>query len=58
LTIYREIKERRGEGAAWGNLGNIYASLSNYAKAIEYYQQSLTIARKIQVCQRWRAKHD
>ncbi|MEG4533886.1 tetratricopeptide repeat protein [Microcoleus sp. D2_18a_D3] len=41
-----------------GNLRNVYASLGNYAKAIEYHQQSLTIARKVHNCQKSRAKHD
>gem|GEM_PF-6097446 len=35
--IYREIKDRSGDGAALGNLRNVYASLSNYAKTIEYH---------------------
>jgi hypothetical protein len=30
-----------------GNLRNVYASLGNSAKAIEYHQQWLTIAREI-----------
>jgi CHAT domain-containing protein/uncharacterized protein HemY len=47
LTIYREIKNRLGEGAALGNLGLAYFSLGNYAKAIEYHEQSLAIAREI-----------
>ncbi|WP_333356712.1 tetratricopeptide repeat protein [Microcoleus sp. B3-A4] len=41
-----------------GNLRNVYASLGNSTKAIEYHQQSLTIARKVYDCQKWRAKHD
>jgi CHAT domain-containing protein len=47
LIIYRKIKNRKGEGAALGNLGNAYYSLGNYVKAIEYQQQSLAIAREI-----------
>ncbi|MFE1745189.1 tetratricopeptide repeat protein, partial [Coleofasciculus sp. H7-2] len=47
LSLYREIKDRLGEGAALGNLGNAYNSLGDYAKAIEYHQQSLVIAREI-----------
>ncbi|MEG5000308.1 tetratricopeptide repeat protein [Microcoleus sp. B4-D4] len=41
-----------------GNLRNVYTSLGNYAKAIEYHQQSLTIARNVHNYQRWKAKHD
>jgi CHAT domain-containing protein/Tfp pilus assembly protein PilF len=47
LIIYREIKDRRGEGNALGNLGVAYQNLGDYAKAIEYYQQSLDILREI-----------
>jgi tetratricopeptide (TPR) repeat protein len=47
LQIYRAIKNRQGEGVALGNLGDIYLSLGNSAKAIEYVQQSLAIAREI-----------
>ncbi|MFE1745134.1 CHAT domain-containing protein, partial [Coleofasciculus sp. H7-2] len=35
------------EGQSLGNLGNAYDSLGDYAKAIEYHQQSLVIAREI-----------
>jgi len=34
LTIYREIKNRQGEGNALGNLGAAYYSLGDYPKAI------------------------
>ncbi|MEG3851254.1 CHAT domain-containing protein, partial [Microcoleus sp. herbarium19] len=41
------IKDRRSEGWALGILGLAYESLGNSAKAIEYSQQSLAIARQI-----------
>ncbi|NJM63312.1 MAG: CHAT domain-containing protein, partial [Oscillatoriales cyanobacterium RU_3_3] len=41
------IKDRQGEGVALSNLGAAYNSLRNYAKAIEYGQQGLAIAREI-----------
>ncbi|PZV19686.1 MAG: hypothetical protein DCF20_01400, partial [Pseudanabaena sp.] len=44
LTIYREIKDRRSEGAALGNLGNAYQALGKYDKAIEFQLQRLAIA--------------
>ena len=44
LAIYREIKDRQGEWKALNNLGNAYYSLGDYAKAIDYRQQSLAIA--------------
>jgi len=47
LIIYREIKDRQGEGKALGNLGGVYISLGDYAKGIEYEQQWLAIAREI-----------
>jgi CHAT domain-containing protein len=47
LIIYREIKDRLGEGASLGNLGLAYDALGDYAQAIEYHQQSLAIAREI-----------
>jgi tetratricopeptide (TPR) repeat protein len=34
LTIYREIKDRLGEGNSLGNLGNAYRNLGKYDKAI------------------------
>jgi len=39
LIIYREIKDRQGEGWVLGNLGIAYRNLGDYAKAIEYAQQ-------------------
>jgi tetratricopeptide (TPR) repeat protein len=45
LIIYREIKDRKGEGAALGNLGLAYFDLGDYPKAIEYQQQTLAIDR-------------
>jgi CHAT domain-containing protein len=47
LIIYREIKDRQGEGWTLGNLGLAYVNLGDYTKAIEYQQQSLAIAREI-----------
>ena len=47
LTIYQEIKDRKGERNALGNLGEAYRSLGDYQKAIEYQQQGLAIAREI-----------
>ncbi|MBG1266719.1 CHAT domain-containing protein [Nostoc sp. WHI] len=47
LIIYREIKDRLGEGKSLGNLGLVYFFLGNYTKAIDYQQQRLAIAREI-----------
>ena len=46
-TIFREIKDRRGEGHTLGNLGVQYYRLGQSQQAIEYHQQALAIARKI-----------
>ena len=40
-------EERRNRGWAFVRLGNAYYSLGQYQTAIEYYQQSLDIAREI-----------
>jgi tetratricopeptide (TPR) repeat protein len=45
--IYRRIADRRGEGAALGNLGLTYADLGQPRLAIDCLQQSLAIAREV-----------
>ena len=47
LKIAKEIGDRAGEGAAYGNLGNAYDSLGDYQKAIEYNEKHLKIAKEI-----------
>jgi len=47
LVIYREIKDRQGEGRVLNNLGLGYYLLSDYAKAVDYHQQSLAIAKDV-----------
>ncbi len=47
LVIYREIKDRQGEGRVLNNLGLGYYFLGNYAKAIDHQQQSIAIAKEI-----------
>ena len=46
-TACRRTGDRRGEGAALGNLGLAYADLGEVHKAIEYSQQALAIAQEI-----------
>lgn len=46
LIIFQETKDRKGEGLALAIIGSIYSGLENYPKAIEYYQQFLTITRE------------
>ena len=47
LKITQDIGDRSGEGAAYGNLGIAYYSLSEYRKAIQYHEQRLKIAQEI-----------
>jgi CHAT domain-containing protein/uncharacterized protein HemY len=47
LKIYREIKDRQGEGQSLGYLGAAYYFLGDYPKAIHYLQQSLAILREV-----------
>ncbi|MDM3862866.1 MAG: tetratricopeptide repeat protein, partial [Aphanizomenon gracile PMC644.10] len=47
LIIYRQIKDRQGEGKALTGLGITYDALGEYTKAIEYHSSSLAIAREI-----------
>ena len=47
LTIYRDVKNAKGEGWSLASLGFIYFESQDYPKAIDYYQQSLAIAREI-----------
>jgi CHAT domain-containing protein len=47
ITIYREIKDRQGEGLALARLGGAYFVSDDYARAIEYLRQSLAIAKEI-----------
>lgn len=47
LRVARRLKNRRGEGAALGNLGSAYKMLGNYRRAIEFHEQDLAIVREI-----------
>mgnify|MGYP000963227941 CR=1 FL=1 len=46
LITSKEIEDKQGEGAAFGNLGNEYSHLGEFRKAIKYYEKSLKIARE------------
>ena len=39
--------DRDGEGACYGNLGNVFHSLGEYVKAKEYYEKALAISMEI-----------
>jgi tetratricopeptide (TPR) repeat protein len=47
LTIYQNIKNRKGEGITLASLGFVYYGLRNYPQAIDSYKQFLAIAREI-----------
>ena len=47
LNISVEIRDRAGEGRAYGNLRNAYQSLGDYGKVIEYHKRDLIIAIEI-----------
>jgi tetratricopeptide (TPR) repeat protein len=46
-VIASEVGDRRGEGAALGNLGNRYAELGEPRRAIELFEQALAIFREV-----------
>ena len=47
LVIYREIKDRAGEGRILSNIGTIYRNLSQYSQALNFFQQALAITQEI-----------
>jgi hypothetical protein len=47
LAISKEVGDRVGECAAYGNLGNAYRSQGDFSKAIEYHTQHLVIAKEV-----------
>ena len=46
LKIAKGIVDRAGEEGAYGNVGNVYHSLGDYQKAIEYHEKDLKIAKE------------
>jgi tetratricopeptide (TPR) repeat protein len=48
LKISREIRDKRGESADLGNMGNAYNDLGESRKAIEFLKQSLAIGKAIE----------
>ena len=47
MVIVREIGDRTGEGIALGNMGIAYADLGETRRAIQFFEQRLTLAREI-----------
>jgi len=46
LSIFREIRDRGGEGSTLNNLGRVLNDLGQHAKAQEYYEQALDMFRE------------
>ena len=44
LPIAKEIGDRKGEGSAYGYLGDVNLSLGKYTKAKEYFENAHVIA--------------
>ena len=47
LKISKEVGDRAGEGAAYGNLGVAYRNLGDFQKAIEYHERDLKISTEV-----------
>ena len=47
VTIFREVKDRSGEGLALNNLGIIYSRLGQSEKALESLELALKLAREL-----------
>ena len=45
--MVKEIGDKDSEGKAYTSIGSAYACLGDYKKAIEFHQQSLSIAKEI-----------
>jgi tetratricopeptide (TPR) repeat protein len=45
-SSYWNAGDKSGEGRAYGNIGNVLESLSQYDEAIEYYKKYLEIAQQ------------
>ena len=46
-SLAKEIGDQGGEGRAYGILGNVYQSLGDHRKAIEYHEKDFKIAKEI-----------
>ena len=48
LMIFRELKDRQGEGISLINIGNVYWRWGQYEEALVFYKQALAIFRKLE----------
>ena len=51
ISIARQQKDKLGEAAAWGSLGETYRLRGNYKPALNYLENSLAIATKANLTQ-------
>ena len=47
LSLYRKLKDKKGETRTLNALANVYYSLSDFTKAIEYYDESIFVLQSI-----------
>ena len=47
LKSAKDVGDRKGEGEAYRNLGNIFYSLAEFHKAIDYHEQYLMITKEV-----------
>ena len=47
LNIAKEVGDKAGEGGAYGNLGNAYASLDDFKTATDYHERDLKIVKEV-----------
>lgn len=47
LKSAKDVGDRKGEGEAYRNLGNIFFSLGEFQKAIDYHKQYLMITKEV-----------
>ena len=47
LKSAKDVGDRKGEGEAYRNLGNIFYSIAEFQKAIDYHEQYLMITKEV-----------
>lgn len=45
LAITKQISDKKGEAACYGNLGTMYYSLGEYRKTHEYHRKAIVITK-------------
>ena len=47
LKMSKEVRDRAGEGEAYGNLGIAYDRLGDFQKATEYHKRHVKISKEV-----------